>query len=549
VILEVSFGDPGSKSGLGWIAAVSGESSACSLLMVLHGVLYLHISFDAWTGAPVGFGAMSVTEKTTAIEPRPASIDHSSIIRAEANLLRLPLFALTTKGLRNLDGIECSGRIHRGGQTIQFRYSASRNTATYYPGPLARNAHLAFLSMLTERGLPASEPLTWTWSDLCRRMNVSTSGPIIQKLKQSIAATAGLLIRSESAIYSKPDGKPIETREEALHLYERVVFAGSTMPDGRVADANYLWLSDWYRANLDAFFTAPLDYSLWKHLEQKSAIASRMYEFLLLNFHGTDELRINYETLVKYLPLKSEVYLSQAKQQLGGALDLLAENGLVRLVGWEPSQSGLALLHLGKGERFAKLPAVSPIAIPERFEAGEAVEVKEIRGQHPPEWHLVSDFYREWTKQAFARPTSKELALARELITEMGATRATAVVRACIKLLRDKWPDAKAFAAITKYLPEAINESRKADEKKAIDKAEAARESVESERRSEDAKQLAASRILWEALTEEKRESIRQRVRQHQPKSLEAKQPDLFERFCLREFAGRSVMPPRGNQS
>ena len=145
----------------------------------------------------------------------------------------------------------------------------------------------------------------------------------------------------------------------------------------------------------------PLDYALWKNLEQKSAIASRLYEFLLLNFHGTDELRINYETLVKYLPLKSEVYLSQAKQQLRGALDLLAENGLVRLVGWESSQSGLALLHLGKGERFARLPTANDVVASTTFELGEAVEVKELRGQHPPEWHLVSDFYREWTKQSF----------------------------------------------------------------------------------------------------------------------------------------------------
>lgn len=481
---------------------------------------------------------MSVQAEPTVLRTSDESSlsTQSSIIRAEANLLRLPLFALSTKGLRNLDGIECSGRIHRDGQTVQFRYSATRNTATLYPGPLARNAHLAFLSMLTERGTSAAEPLTWTWSELCRRMNVSLSGSIIAKLKNSISATAGLLIHSESAIYSKPDGKPIVTRQEALHLYERVAFAGSTMPDGRVADANYLWLSDWYRANLDAFFTAPLDYGLWKSLEQKSAVASRLYEFLLLNFHGTDELRINYETLVKYLPLKSETYLSQAKQQLGGALELLAENGLVRLVGWEPSQSGLALLHLGKGERFARLPAGKEMAIPARFDTSDAVEVKEIRGQHPPEWHLVCEFYREWTKQSFARPTSKELAMARQLIVELGATKAVAAVRICLRLLKDKWPDAKAFAAITKYLPEAIDELRRIDGRKAIEKADAARDAADMERRAEEAKRLASAQAHWDALGENDREAVRARVRQSQPKMLEANRPELFERFCVREF-------------
>src|SRR4051794_7541737 len=64
-------------------------------------------------------------------------------IRAEANLLNLPLFALQTKGLRSLDGIECRGKVTRGETTYDFTLRASRNTATLYPGPLARKAHLA----------------------------------------------------------------------------------------------------------------------------------------------------------------------------------------------------------------------------------------------------------------------------------------------------------------------------------------------------------------------------------------------------------------------
>src|SRR5256714_12888375 len=85
------------------------------------------------------------------------------LVRAEANLLRLPLFALHTKGLKTLDGIECRGRITRDGQTHQFTFRATRNTATLYPGPLARAAHLAFLSLLTQKGVPIDNPITWSW--------------------------------------------------------------------------------------------------------------------------------------------------------------------------------------------------------------------------------------------------------------------------------------------------------------------------------------------------------------------------------------------------
>ena len=51
-----------------------------------------------------------------------------------------PLEYLRTKGLKSLDGIECRGRITRDGKTHQFTFRATRNTATLYPGPLARSA-------------------------------------------------------------------------------------------------------------------------------------------------------------------------------------------------------------------------------------------------------------------------------------------------------------------------------------------------------------------------------------------------------------------------
>src|SRR3954467_618329 len=68
-------------------------------------------------------------------------------IKAEANLLRLPLFALQTKGLKTLDEKECSGPPTRNSETHEFKFIAARNTIPPYPGPLARKAHLAFLSI------------------------------------------------------------------------------------------------------------------------------------------------------------------------------------------------------------------------------------------------------------------------------------------------------------------------------------------------------------------------------------------------------------------
>ena len=80
--------------------------------------------------------------------PSDRSLLTPRIIKAEANLLRLPLFALDTKGLRTLDAIECRGNLTRDDVVHEFVFRASRNATTPYPGPLARSAHLAFLSLM-----------------------------------------------------------------------------------------------------------------------------------------------------------------------------------------------------------------------------------------------------------------------------------------------------------------------------------------------------------------------------------------------------------------
>jgi hypothetical protein len=425
---------------------------------------------------------------------------------------------------------------------VQFSFTASRNTSTIYPGPLARSAHLAFLSILTDAGAPVPHPLTWTWRDLCRRMGIVYSGSTARELKRAITSTAGLLIQSESAIFAKSEGHRINTREDALHLYDRVAFLGSTMPDGSEADQNYLWLSDWYRQNLDAFFSAPLDFSLWKHLEQRSAIASRLYEFLLVNFYGdTPVLQFNYETLAQYLPVKAERYLSDARRQFRDAFTLLTANDIIKRADWCPSKSGLARIVLERGQRFSL--SVAPPASG-RFlgqdESADAIAVEELRNHRPAEWFLVADFYRDYAGDLLHRPTPKELALAKEIVVTHGAAQGKAIVTAAVQRLKIQWPDAKTFGAIGVYLPEAIADCAKKERSIQRERGEAAKESARLERDMEKEKQQSELRLTWEKLPASKRLAIRTQVLSTQPRSIR-KFPELIDRLCLEELARRKA--------
>jgi len=470
--------------------------------------------------------------------PAPSASEQSPrLVKAEANLLRLPLFALHTKRLKTLDGIECRGRTTRDGRTHQLLFRATRNTATLYPGPLARSAHLAFLSILTEAGFPRSNPLTWRWRDLCRRMGVVYGGQIVRHLKEAITSTAGLLLWSESALYSKAEGTLLQTQQEALHLYDRVAFVGSVLPDGRTADANYLWLSDWYLDNLNALFTAPLDYSLWRQLDERSPIASRLYEFLLLNFYsGAPLLRINYETLAQFLPVRPERYLSDARRQLEAAFQVLAATGVLAGAEWAAARDSLGQLRLYRGPRLSgprgkRQPASSGDAIP------DTIAVKELRNLRPPEWQLVSDFYHLWAGQDNARPTKKELLQASELIDRHGQAKAKALVPLLVRRLKEQWPEARTFGAVARYVPDAIEDHQRQQRHAQREREERQQQRQEQEEQGRKRAEEERWQAVWQGLGEAERQSLRAEVLARNPHL--ARRPKLVERFCLGELARR----------
>jgi len=246
--------------------------------------------------------------QTSLLDETPAQdVVPRQMLRAEANLLRFPLFALHTKGLKQRDGIVCVGRqADAAGKLHEFKLSITRNTAHFYPGPLSRRVHFALLSFLHDQGHPFHNPITWEWRALIRRMGLQPGGQIVNQLKDAIVRTHGIVITTNYALKSKDaSGKtPLPKRERGYHLYSSYSFINEELPDGTIADCNSVHLADWYLANLNAMYCGPVDYGLWKLLENQSPIAIRLYEYLLFNFTAGKSLRINYPTLAQFLPVR-----------------------------------------------------------------------------------------------------------------------------------------------------------------------------------------------------------------------------------------------------
>ena len=466
--------------------------------------------------------------------------EEPALIAVEANLLRLPLFALHTKGLKSLDGIECRGRVTRDEQVHAFTFRATRSSGLLYPGPLARSIHLAFLSFITDAGLPFRNPLTWSWRELCRRMRVSYGGQMVQHLKGAIRSTAALFLWSEYALYDKTQTAPLHTQHDGLHLYDRVMFAGSTLPDGTVAERNELWLSSWYLENLNALFTAPLDYDLWRFLDAQSSVSSRLYELLLLNFDtAIPVLRMNYGTLVQFLPLRPAAYLSLAKRQLEPAFQLLAESRIVHAVEWTDAKSDLAQLGLSPrrpsspgGRTRAHGPWISWAGFPGRH-GSQRTATATISGMGTGVGFLPALVRRE-CPQAHREGTCP----GPRTLDGAWAGQSKARIPVLVKRMKVEWPDAKTFGAIAAYLPDAISALAKQSHHIEQQKREQKADEDEQQTRTTTAQEQAAWKNTWQTLPEDQRERIRQTVLDGQPKIL-VKFPAIVERLCLKELANQ----------
>ena len=500
---------------------------------------------DGTTSRPVDQTSPAAQEPH---EPSPVAPDASAlsaitpshIIKIEANLLRFPVFSLRTKGLKTLDGIECVGKRVEEGKEHRFALRVTRNTAHVYPGPLSRKAHFAILSIITESGIPFRNPITWTWRDLARRMGVSYAGQVtIDRLKRAICSTHGIVITTQYALKDGSSRVSLPKRERGYHLYADYTFVNDGLPDGEVADTNYLWLSDWYLANLNALYSAPLDYDLWRFLNDESPIASRMYEFLLFNFSaGIPVFRINYPTLAQFLPVRTERYLSKAKEQLSPVIELLRRQKLLTNCRWSTSKGRAIQLSIAAGPRLQ--PAAQRLAIKESGsqQLPDDFQVREVRNLNTPEWRLVNHFHILWTGHGNYRPTKKELAFAQELVAQHGVEESLQVVEHAIKLMKTSFPDAKTFGALRRYLPEAQRACGRSQQY-VRQKDEEARRQQRDELKVRNRKQkLDASQAAWETLSATEREQIRSAVLEKQPAAIR-NFPQILHNFCLDELAKR----------
>ena len=271
-----------------------------------------------------GFSGSHLQPKSAAIEPQPPAAS-LGLIKVEKNLASFGFFTPSNKKIKRTKKKTVVFSRNLDGKRVEVRAVILPSAAYGLPITSDQDKYLALQQIITERLRQFGEiknPVGFTSTELLRilglKLNAGKNYDDIVEWARRMTLTG---ICSEGVVYFA--GKKIWA-SDTFHVFERFVSVGNQLPDGSVADQNYLWLSDWQLENINHNYFFPLDLETYKQL--KNHIAKALVPLLQVWLYATREggsFEKRYEDLCQILNIRQYRHLSKIKEKLGPSLDEL----------------------------------------------------------------------------------------------------------------------------------------------------------------------------------------------------------------------------------
>lgn len=279
-------------------------------------------------------GESGVTSEGLAPEP--------DFIKLEKNLASMGFFSPASKNTKKPVA-----------KTVEFtrllqnkRVTASVTIAPSVIGALPTTAdqdkYLAFQKLVLDRrqeGELIQNPVAFTSYELLRLLGSRLdAGKNYQDVARWLGVMTETTIRSEGAVYFS-GSRSFAT--DTFHVFDRAVSVGRELPDGTVADRNYVWLSQWQIENINNNYLLPIDFDAYKKLTNHIAKALvPLLQIWLFASEQSGAFEKRYDELCQQLHLTQYQYLSKIKEKLGPALDELAAHRYITAWDVAPAADG-----------------------------------------------------------------------------------------------------------------------------------------------------------------------------------------------------------------
>lgn len=270
-------------------------------------------------------------EKQTLTVPQQQGILTSSeFVKVEKNLNSLGFFTPSSKTIRDAKAKTISFTRTIEGKKVEAKVTIAPTAIYGLPVTADQDKYLALQKIITdirqEKGV-VKNPIGFSSSDILRLLGQADAGKNYSDVHEWMKRMTATTIISEGAVYLAGRKK---WAQDSFHVFDRAVTVGQELPDGSVADQNYVWLSEWQLENINSNHLLPIDFEAYKKL--RSHIAKALVPMLQIWLFASVEkgsFEKRYDELCQYLNITEYKHLSKIVEKLGPALDELKSYGYI----------------------------------------------------------------------------------------------------------------------------------------------------------------------------------------------------------------------------
>jgi Replication initiator protein A len=294
-------------------------------------------------------------EVQTALQAAASQLPSNDFVKVEKNLASLGFFTPSSKRTRNEKAKTVTVTVVIDGKRIEAKATIAPTALFGLPITADQDKWLALHKILEDiqaRDGQVTNPVCFSSAELLALLKIyKDSGKNYRDVGDWLDVMVGTTIISEGAVYfagKRTFGK------DTFHVFDRAVSFGKELPDGTIADKNYVWLSQWQLQNINDHHQLPIDLDTYRQL--KHHISKALVPLLQIWLYATRDEGVfekRYAELCQILDIRQWTYPSKIKEKLGPSLDELKQFGY--LADWRiertSDQQGYKVLFF-HGEKF-----------------------------------------------------------------------------------------------------------------------------------------------------------------------------------------------------
>src|SRR5580704_7538118 len=264
-------------------------------------------------------------ESGTALELPIETLPSTEFVKVEKNLASLGFFTPSSKRLRNAQEKSFTITTVTDGRRLELKGTIIPSAKYGLPITADQDKWIALCKILTDiirKEGRVTNPGSFTSAEILRVLHKHRhSGKNYREIEEWLDVLFSTTIFSEGVVYLAKEKRRVKDR---FRVFDRAVSFGKELSDGKVADKNYVWFSEWQLQNINSNHLLPIDLEAYREL--KNHIAKALVPLLQVWLYATRNEGVfekRYDELCEFLNIRRYQYHSLIVQTLGPSLDEL----------------------------------------------------------------------------------------------------------------------------------------------------------------------------------------------------------------------------------